>query len=77
MLAPLDHEQARSVIIALLRVVQFLGLLGFIRGLMLLNQSVKWPAPGLVGFGVAHLIGGTFAMNIVMFVGYIEELVLG
>ncbi|RAL97906.1 MULTISPECIES: hypothetical protein [Hyphomicrobiales] len=77
MLAPLDHEQARSVIIALLRVVQFLGLLGFIRGLMLLNQSVKWPAPGLVGFGVVHLIGGTFAMNIVMFVGYIEELVLG
>jgi hypothetical protein len=77
MLAPLDHEQARSVIIALLRIVQFLGLLGFIRGLMLLNQSVKWPAPGLAGFGIVHLIGGTFAMNIVMFVGYIEKLVLG
>lgn len=77
MLAPLDHEQARTVLIALLRIVQFIGLLGFIRGLFLLNKSVKWPQPGLAGFGVAHLIGGTFAMNIVMFVGYIEELVLG
>ncbi|TIO03043.1 MAG: hypothetical protein E5X96_16350, partial [Mesorhizobium sp.] len=71
MLAPLDHEQARSVIIALLRVVQFIGLLGFIRGLFLLNKSVKWPAPGLIGFGVTHVIGGVFAMNIVMFLGMI------
>ncbi|RWG87148.1 hypothetical protein [Mesorhizobium sp.] len=77
MLAPLDHEQARTVIIALLRVVQFIGLLGFIRGLFLLNKSVKWPAPGLVGFGVTHVVGGVFAMNIVMFLGMIEELVLG
>ncbi|ASY61408.1 hypothetical protein [Sinorhizobium sp. CCBAU 05631] len=77
MLAPLDHEQARSVIIALLRVVQFIGLLGFIRGLLLLNKSVQWPAPGLVAFGTTHVIGGVFAMNIVMFLGMIEELVLG
>lgn len=77
MLAPLDHEQARSVLIALLRVVQFIGLLGFIRGLLMCNRSVTAHSPGLLGFGIAHLIGGTLAMNIVMFVGYIEELVLG
>lgn len=77
LLAPVNNEQAKQIIIALLRVVQFIGLLGFIRGLFMLNKSVSAPKQGLAAFGTTHLIAGILAMNIVMFVGMIEKLILG
>jgi hypothetical protein len=77
MLKPLDHEQARTVVIGLLRFVQFIGLIGFVRGLFLLNKSVHHTHAGLVAAGTTHLIGGVLAMNIVQFLGMIEKLVIG
>ncbi|MEC5291939.1 hypothetical protein VSX64_18065 [Aurantimonas sp. C2-6-R+9] len=77
MLEPVSHDQAREIVIALLRCVQFFGLLGFVRGLFLLNQAPVRPGNGLVGKGATHLVGGVLAMNIVMFVGMIEDLVVG
>lgn len=78
MLQPLDHEQARTIVIALLRIVQLIGLIGFIRGLTLMNKSAyRGPYSGLFGQGLTHVIGGVLAMNIVQFVGMIEDLVIG
>ncbi|WLS01371.1 hypothetical protein [Shinella sumterensis] len=77
MLQPLDHEQSRTVVIALLRIVQFIGLIGFIRGLFLMNKSAyRGPYSGLFGQGFTHVIGGVLAMNIVQFLGMIEALVI-
>ncbi len=77
LLEPASTEAARKLIIALLYVVQFIGLVGLVRGLFLLNQAPQHPGSGLVGRGVTHLVGGALAMNIVVFVGMIESLVIG
>lgn len=73
----MTNENARTIVIALLRIVQFIGLIGLIRGLFLLNAAPVHPGSGLVARGATHLVGGTLAVNIVVFVGMIESLVVG
>ncbi|MBB4000104.1 hypothetical protein [Aureimonas pseudogalii] len=73
----MTNENARTIVIALLRIVQIIGLIGLIRGLFLLNAAPVHPGSGLVGKGITHVIGGTLAINIVVFVGMIESLVVG
>ncbi len=73
----MTNDNARSIVVALLRIVQIIGLIGMIRGLFLLNAAPVHPGSGLVGKGATHLIGGTLAINIVVFVGMIESLVVG
>ena len=77
MLEPASNEAARKSIVSLLTVVQFIGLVGLVRGLFLLNQAPSHPGQGLVGRGTTHLVGGAFAMNIVMFVSLVEHVVIG
>ena len=77
MLAPASTDAARKIIVSLLTVVQFIGLIGLVRGLFLLNQAPSHPGQGLIGRGTTHLVGGAFAMNIVVFVSMIEKVVIG
>lgn len=77
MLEPASNEAARRIIEALVRIVQFIGLLGLVRGLFLLNQAPAHPGQGLVGRGATHIVGGALAVNMVVFVGMIEKLVIG
>ena len=77
MLEPASTQAARRIIVSLLYVVQFIGLVGLVRGLFLLNQATSHPGQGLVGRGATHLVGGALAMNIVVFVGMLETVVIG
>ena len=77
MLEPVSTEAARKIIVSLLYVIQFIGLVGLVRGLFLLNQAPSHPGQGLVGRGTTHLVGGAFAMNIVVFVSMVEKVVIG
>ena len=77
MLAPASTEVAQKIIVAVLTVVQFIGFVGVVRGLFLLNQAPQQPGSGLVGRGVTHLVGGALAANIVVFAQMLENLIIG
>ena len=69
---PLTHDVTSRAVIGLLRFVQFIGLIGFIRGLFILNMAGNGGAIGETGRGVTHLIGGTLAVNIIVLLGMFE-----
>lgn len=68
----LTHDVTSRAIIGLLRFVQFIGLIGFVRGLFILNMASNTGTIGETGRGITHLIGGTLAMNIVVLLGMFE-----
>ena len=74
---PLTQEMSQRAVIGLIRFAQFIGLLGFIRGLFLLNRASNHATIGDAGRGITHLIAGTMAMNIVVVLGMIENLMVG
>lgn len=49
-------------------IIQFLGTLAFIRGLIILSQLSGHAQPGQFGKGVTHIIGGIFCINIYQFI---------
>lgn len=50
----------------LVRIVQFVGTVAFIRGLLLMYRMGQGQAqPGTMSKGVTHLIGGVLAMNVI------------
>ncbi|MEW5423986.1 hypothetical protein [Amorphus sp. 3PC139-8] len=71
-----DTGPARDALIAIVTVVQFVGVIGFIRGLFLLNAAstgtsqVRSVAPGLT-----FVIAGILAINAPLFIGAMENLV--
>ncbi len=77
MLAVMDAEPAREVLIGCLVIVQIVGAIALYRALTLFMRAPYHPGGGLYGRAITHLVGGTLAWNIVLFTGSIETLVLG
>lgn len=77
LLKPVNNETGRRVLIGLLRIVQFIGLVGFIRGVFMCNKAVIHPNQGYTGRGITHMVGGIFAINIVVFLQLLEQLLIG
>lgn len=76
MTAPMNEGTGREILIAITRVVQFVGLIGFGRGLYLLNASASGNGQARTfGPGLTFLIASTMAVNFPLFVGAIELLV--
>lgn len=58
--------------------IQFIGLLAFIKGLMMLAKGGQHGAqPGTVAKGFTHMLGGAIAMNFVTFINILYNTVLG
>lgn len=49
-------------------IVQFIGVIAFIRGLVILSHLGRHAQPGTLGRGITHIIGGIFCINIYQFV---------
>lgn len=49
-------------------VIQFIGTIAFIRGLLILSRLSGHAQPGEFGRGLTHIIGGIFCINIYQFV---------
>lgn len=72
-----DHISGK-VIVAILYIVQFVGLIAVFRGLLLINANFAsvGSRPSL-GSGITHLIGGIAAVNMPIVVALFENLAKG
>lgn len=77
MLAPVSGSPGQAILIALVRVAQFIGLLSVIRGLFLCVKSMDLPSQGLMGKGFIHMIAGVMAVDLPRTVGLFENLFFG
>lgn len=76
MTAPMSSGNGKEILVAITMVVQFVGLIGFGRGLYLLNASASGNGQAKTfGPGLTFLIASTMAVNFPLFVGAIELLV--
>ena len=66
----------RELITGIVSVVQFVGLIGMIRGLLLLNRAAQGGQGGAPTFGpgLTFVIAGVMAINFPLFVGTVELL---
>lgn len=74
--ATLSDGVARETLEAIIRVLQFFGLLAVIRGVFIVNASMQ-PSMGgqrTFGAGLTHIIGGILAVQIPRVAGVIENL---
>ena len=71
-----EAEEPRAVITAGVLIIQFIGLLGIVRGFFLLNALSKQVIHSVMS-PVVFLISGAIAMNFPVFVGMIEDLFMG
>lgn len=69
----IDDASTRRVITAIVGIVQFIGLIGFIRGLFLMSAYSK-QAVQSIGPAVTFIIAGILAMNFPRVVGYFSQL---
>lgn len=77
MLSPVSGAPGEAILIALVRVAQFIGLLAVVRGLFLCVKSADMPAQGLMGKGFIHMISGIMAVDLPRTVGLFENLFFG
>ena len=77
MLSPVSGAPGEAILIALVRVAQFIGLLAVVRGLFLCVKSADMPAQGLMGKGFIHMIAGIMAVDLPRTVGLFENLFFG
>lgn len=77
MLSPVSGAPGEAILIALVRVAQFIGLLAVVRGLFLCVKSGDLPAQGLMGKGFIHMIAGIMAVDLPRTVGLFEKLFFG
>jgi hypothetical protein len=63
--AGVDASGAASTIAAILQFVQIIGVIGFLRGWLILRKAVEGGGQATVPQGLSHIIGGTMAINIV------------
>ncbi len=57
----MDSEAGQSIVI----IIQTIGLCAFIRGWVLISRISQGQSQGNLGKGLMHVVGGTFAMNVV------------
>lgn len=55
------HE---DIIMAVIRIMQVIGVIAVIRGLLLLGRAGGQGQPGMVGKGAMHLVAGILAINV-------------
>lgn len=77
MLSPVSGAPGEAILIALVRVAQFIGLLAVVRGLFLCVKSADMPSQGLMGKGFIHMIAGIMAVDLPRTVGLFENLFFG
>lgn len=77
MLSPVSGSPGEAILIALVRIAQFIGLLAVVRGLFLCIKSSDLPAQGLLGKGFVHMIAGVMAIDLPRTVGLFENLLFG
>ncbi len=77
LLKPAQSEMGRRIVVAIVRILQFIGLLAFIRGLYVANLSALFPYRRLLSKGITHMIGGVCAMNMPAFLQVLQTLLLG
>jgi len=69
---------ARDMLTGIVTIIQFIGIIAVIRGLLLLNRSAQGDSgPKTFGPGVTFIISGVMAINFPLFVGAVERLVTG
>lgn len=62
-------DQWSSIIKVAMQIIQFVGVLSFIRGLVILTHlGGHGGQPGTLGRGLTHIVGGIFCINIYQFV---------
>lgn len=72
----MDGAEARTIIIGITAIVQFIGLIAIARGLYLLNLSAQSAqGPRTFGPGLTFVIAGAMAVNFPTFVGVMEALI--
>jgi intracellular multiplication protein IcmC len=53
--------------------IQFIGLIAFIRGWIIISKATQTGAqPGSMSKGITHIIGGILAINFVQFIGLLQ-----
>ena len=77
LLEPLSNEMGTRVVIAVVRIIQFIGLVSFVRGLYFANLASLHANSGYLSRGITHMVGGVFAMNLVMFLQQLQDFVFG
>lgn len=72
----MDGAEARTLIVGITAIVQFIGLIAIARGLYLLNLSAQSAqGPKTFGPGLTFVIAGAIATNFPIFVGVVENLI--
>jgi hypothetical protein len=59
-----DTSEADATVKAILMFVQVIGVIGFIRGWLIIKNAVEGTGQATVPQGITHIIGGTMAINI-------------
>ncbi|KAA9368336.1 MULTISPECIES: hypothetical protein [Ochrobactrum] len=77
LLKPAQSDMGRRLLVSIVRILQFIGLLAFIRGLYVANLSALFPYRRLLSKGLTHMTGGICAMNMPAFLQLIQMLLLG
>jgi hypothetical protein len=72
----MDGAEARTIIVGITAIVQFIGLIAIARGLYLMNMSAQSAqGPKTFGPGLTFVIAGALATNFPTFVGVMENLI--
>lgn len=72
----MDGAEARTIIVGITAIVQFIGLIAIARGLYLMNLSAQSAqGPKTFGPGLTFVIAGALATNFPTFVGVMEALI--
>lgn len=69
-----DQGQWHDIINTCYIIIQFIGVIAFIRGLLMMNQlSSESHQSGVFGKGLTHVIGGLFCINIFQVIQVIQS----
>lgn len=72
----MDGAEARTIIVGITLIVQFIGMIAIARGLYMMNMSAQSAqGPKTFGPGLTMVIAGAMAVNFPSFVGVIENLI--
>lgn len=68
-----DTAMADKTVAAILRFIQIIGIIGFIRGWLIIKSSVEGSGQATIAQGLTHIIGGTMAFNIGVMIRLFDE----
>jgi hypothetical protein len=72
----LDGGAATTLVVGIVRIIQFIGMIAIARGLLLLNQSTQGAGgPKTFGPSLTFVVAGAMATNFPLFMGAIEAII--